>query len=248
MKLLISPTDETEAAEAIAGGANIVDVKNPREGALGASFPWVIRRVKEIAPTNVEVSCTIGDPSSLLGAATLTALGAATTGVDYIKVGLRGVKTKEDAVYMMRNISRAAKECKPTLKVVVVGYADAHKVGSVNPMLVPQIAGEAELDVAMLDTAVKNGSNLFASLSPSQLSNFVESSHDYGLKVAVAGSLSAQDLQGVYSSGADIVGLRGAACTGGDRVNGRIRREKVQELADIVCRLASQDKMLIAKV
>ncbi|MGB9842599.1 MAG: (5-formylfuran-3-yl)methyl phosphate synthase, partial [Candidatus Bathyarchaeales archaeon] len=56
MKLLISPMNEAEAAEAILGGADIIDVKNPREGALGANFPWVIKRVRELAPANVKVS------------------------------------------------------------------------------------------------------------------------------------------------------------------------------------------------
>jgi uncharacterized protein (UPF0264 family) len=39
---------------------------------------------------------------------------------------------------------------------------------------------------------------------------------------------------------ADIVGFRGAACTNGDRLNGRVTREAVQELADIVKKLQIQ--------
>jgi uncharacterized protein (UPF0264 family) len=77
LKLLISPSDEKEALEAIAGGADIVDVKNPREGALGASFPWTIRRIKEIAPEGIEVSCTVGDLPNLPGSVSLAVLGAA---------------------------------------------------------------------------------------------------------------------------------------------------------------------------
>ncbi len=44
--------NEKEAQEAIAGGADIIDVKNPTEGALGANYPWVIKRIKEITPKN----------------------------------------------------------------------------------------------------------------------------------------------------------------------------------------------------
>jgi uncharacterized protein (UPF0264 family) len=47
MKLLISPINKEEAIIASRGGADIVDVKNPKEGSLGANFPWVIRDVKE---------------------------------------------------------------------------------------------------------------------------------------------------------------------------------------------------------
>jgi len=240
MKLLISPTDEKEAAEAIAGGADIVDVKNPKEGALGANFPWVIRRIREITPRNIELSCTIGDLSNLPGAASLAALGAATTGVDYVKAGLRGVETIEDAVLLMRNISRAAKDYNSDIKIAAVGYADAEKADSVNPMFVPEIAREAEVDIAMIDTTVKDGGNLFTALSMGQLSRFVESSHAHGLKVAFAGSLKKQDLPKIHALGADIVGLRSAACTSGDRVHGRISRDKVRELKEIVGHLKEQ--------
>ncbi|MCJ7722212.1 hypothetical protein MUO98_07410, partial [Candidatus Bathyarchaeota archaeon] len=41
MKLLVSVVDKTEALESIRGGANILDVKNPKEGSLGANFPRV---------------------------------------------------------------------------------------------------------------------------------------------------------------------------------------------------------------
>ena len=39
LKLLISPMNEKEASEAIAGGADIIDVKNPKEGRVGCKFP-----------------------------------------------------------------------------------------------------------------------------------------------------------------------------------------------------------------
>ena len=41
LKLLVSVIDEEDAREAYRGGADIIDVKNPEEGALGANFPWV---------------------------------------------------------------------------------------------------------------------------------------------------------------------------------------------------------------
>ncbi len=80
MKLLISPMNEKEASEAIAGGADIIDVKNPQEGPLGANFPWVIKRIREITPKNIQVSCTIGEVPNLPGSISLAALGAASLG------------------------------------------------------------------------------------------------------------------------------------------------------------------------
>jgi uncharacterized protein (UPF0264 family) len=232
LKLLISPTDEKEAMEAIAGGADIIDVKNPKEGALGASFPWVIKRIREITPKHIEVSCALGDAPNLPCAVSLAALGAATTGVDYVKVGLYGVKTKEDAVYLMQNVTKAVRGCNSSIKVVATGYADAKRIGSVDPLLVPSIAREAEADVAMIDTAVKDGKNLFAFLTTDQLRSFVNAAHAYGLKAALAGSLRKEDLPAVHALGADIAGLRSAACTNSDRVNGRVTREIVRALVE----------------
>jgi uncharacterized protein (UPF0264 family) len=236
LKLLISPINETEALEAIAGGADIIDVKNPKEGPLGANFPWVIKRIRQITPTDIEVSCTLGEAPNLPGSMALAALGAATTGVNYIKVGLYGLKTPEEAVHLMRNITKAAKEYNPLIKVVASGYADAARISTVDPLLVPKIAHEAQADIAMLDTAIKDGKSLFTFLTETQLQQFVDTAHNYGLKAALAGSLQKEDLPAVCALGVDVVGLRGAACTLNDRVNGQITREKVQELAEIVKR------------
>ena len=236
MKLLISPKNETEAAEAVAGGADIIDVKNPKEGPLGANFPWIIKRIRQITPANIEVSCTLGEAPNLPGSMALAALGAATTGVNYIKVGLYGLKTPEEAVHLIRNITEAAKEYNPLIKVVASGYADAARISTVDPLLVPKIAHEAQADIAMLDTAIKDGKSLFTFLTETQLQQFVDAAHNYGLKAALAGALQKEDLPAVCALGVDVVGLRGAACTLNDRVNGQITREKVQELAEIVKR------------
>ena len=236
MKLLISPKNEAEAVEAIAGGADIIDVKNPMEGALGANFPWVIKRIRQITPENIEVSCTLGEVPNLPGSMSLAALGAATTGVNYVKAGLYGLKTREDAVYLMQGVSKAAKDYNPSIKVVATGYADACRISTVDPLLVPEIAHQAKADVAMIDTAIKDGKSLFSFLTKPQLRRFVDAAHSYGLKAALAGSLQKEDLPVVYALGADVVGLRGAACTLSDRIKGQIAREKVRELAEFVKR------------
>ena len=232
--------NEKEAQEAIAGGADIIDVKNPKEGALGANYPWVIKRIKELTPKNLEVSCTLGEVGNFPGSVSLAALGAASLDVDYIKVGLYGIKTPKDAVFLLQTVNRAAKECNPKIKVAVAGYADAEKIGAINPLLIPEIAHNAQVDVAMLDTSVKDGKNLFDHLTNEQLEKFVDSSHSFGLKAALAGSLRKQDLPVVYGLGADIAGLRGAACTNSNRVTGQITRKLVSELVEVVGQAETQ--------
>jgi len=109
MKLLISPKDEVEALEAALGGADIIDIKNPGEGSLGANFPWVIKKIKEIADLkDLEVSATIGD-LNLPGTASLAALGAASCGIDYVKVGLK-VDSEKKAKAVAKAVVLAVKE------------------------------------------------------------------------------------------------------------------------------------------
>lgn len=230
MKLLVSPIDEKEASEAIAGGADIVDVKNPREGSLGASFPWIIKKIREITPKSIEVSCTIGDLPNLPGTASLAALGAATLGVSYIKAGLRDVKNKDAAIVLMQSITKAVKSFNSSIKVVATGYADAEHVGSVNPLLIPSIAHDSHCDVAMIDTAIKDGKSLLDFLSLQQLKTFVDEAHRFNLKVALAGSIKKEQLPLLHTVGTDIIGVRGAACTNGDRKHGHITSQRVRDL------------------
>jgi uncharacterized protein (UPF0264 family) len=234
LKLLISPINEKEAREAIAGGADIIDVKNPKEGALGANFPWVIKRIKEVSHSKLEVSCTLGEVGNFPGSLSLAALGAASLGVNYIKVGLYGIKTPQEAIFLLQNVRRAAKNCNSQIRVAVAGYADAEKIGAIDPLLIPEIAHKSQVDVAMIDTSIKDGKNLFDYLTVEQLRKFVDTAHSFGLEAALAGSLGAEQLPVVYRLDADIAGLRGAACTKSNRVKGHITRKLVRELVEVL--------------
>jgi (5-formylfuran-3-yl)methyl phosphate synthase len=234
VKLLISPQNEKEASHAIAGGADIIDVKNPKEGPLGANYPWIIRSIRQLAPENIEVSCTLGEVPNLPGSISLAALGAASLKVDYVKVGICGLKTSEEAINLIRCVTKAVKEFNSNIKVVTVGYADADRINAIDSLIVPEITRKSGADIAMIDTAVKDGKNIFDFLSTSHVKKFVESAHDYGLKAALAGSLRKEDLSVVYDLSADIAGLRGAACTNNDRVTGEITKEKVEVLAQTI--------------
>jgi len=235
--------NEKEAYEAIAGGADIIDVKNPQEGALGANFPWVIKRIREIAPKSIQVSCALGEVPNLPGSVSLAALGAASLGVDYIKVGLLGFKTPQEVTYLLQNVSKAAKECNPRIKVVAVGYADAERIGAINPLLLPEIAFKAQVEVAMIDTAIKDGKSIFNYLTVKKLQKFVDSAHNLGLEATLAGSLKKQDLPVAYGLGADVAGIRGAACTNNDRVKGQITRKLVHELVETIKQAETQSNI-----
>ncbi|ADZ09229.1 UPF0264 protein [Methanobacterium lacus] len=234
MLLLISPINAEEALESIEGGADIVDVKNPKEGSLGANFPWVIKNIREITPEGMHVSATLGDVPYKPGTVSLAAAGAVVSGADYIKVGLYGTKNYDEALEVMENVVKSVREFDEDALVVASGYADAHRVGAVDPMEIPRVAADAGADLAMVDTAVKDGKTLFDFMDVEKLQKFNDSIHDYGLKSALAGSVKKDQLKLLYDIGCDVVGIRGAACTGGDRNNGSIHRTAVKELKDMI--------------
>ena len=234
MLLLISPINTDEALEAIEGGADIVDVKNPKEGSLGANFPWVIKNIREITPEKLRVSATLGDVPYKPGTVSLAAMGAVVSGADYIKVGLYGTQNYSQALEVMQNVVKTVKDYNNDIMVVASGYADAHRVGAVDPMEIPRVAADSGADLAMVDTAVKDGKTLFDFLDEKSISKFTAESHDYGLQNALAGSIKEEQLKLLYDLDCDVVGIRGAVCTGGDRNNGTIHRSAVARLKEMI--------------
>jgi uncharacterized protein (UPF0264 family) len=176
------------------------------------------------------VSATLGDVPYKPGTISLAAYGALTAGADYIKCGLFGTKNHKEAVEVMEGIVKAVKGENEDSIVVASGYADAHRIGAIDPMEIPSVANDSGADIAMLDTAVKDGKTLFDHLSLEKLKIFVDEAHGYGLKTALAGSVKKEQLKDLYDIGCDIVGVRGAACVGGDRNTGKIHRDAVKDL------------------
>jgi uncharacterized protein (UPF0264 family) len=228
MRLLVSPMNIDEARAALAGGADIIDVKNPKEGSLGANFPWAIRAVADLARGRVPVSATIGDLEFKPGTASLAALGAAASGAEYVKAGLLGVKTPAQAEEMLVGIERAVKDYDASKKVVASAYSDYARVGSISPQLLPAAAAQAGADLVMIDTAVKDGKPTFDFMSEQDLRDFIDLGHAAGLEVAIAGSIGFPHLELLRRLQPDIIGVRGIVC-GGDR-RSAIQAELVEKV------------------
>lgn len=122
MRLLVSVVSAPEARRALTGGAEIVDVKDPAEGPLGAPAPQVLSEVVAAVDGAAPVSVALGDLPNLPHSAALAARGAALTGAAYVKVGLRAVSELDDAVALMRAV---ADTVGPDTAVIAAAYADA---------------------------------------------------------------------------------------------------------------------------
>jgi uncharacterized protein (UPF0264 family) len=216
MRLLVSVTDAAEAQLAVAGGVDVVDVKNPAEGSLGAPAPGVIAAVAAVLPADMPLSAAVGDLPSLPGTAALAALGAACSGAASVKIGLWGTSTRDEAVAVLR---AARKAVDGDAEVVAVAYADAARVPGrpLPPRELVAAAREAGVAGCLLDTAIKDGRGLLSWLAVDALAELAAEAHAAGLQMALAGALRADDLPEIRATGADIVGVRSAACRNGER-------------------------------
>jgi len=215
VRLLVSVVNADEVEAALAGGADIVDVKNPAEGSLGAPVPALLRAVTSRVAPPAEVSVALGDAPHLPGTMALAAAGAAACGADYLKIGLLGSARPEQALELLAAVRRAAADVRPGARLMAAAYADASRVGALPPRELPSIARRAGFHGVMLDTAVKDGTSTFAAMSEDGVADFLAAARMLGLVTALAGALGPADLERAQRLGAEIVGVRGSACEGG---------------------------------
>lgn len=229
--LLASVADLREAEAAIQGGADVLDLKDPRRGPLGAApgalLRAVIRLRNRIAP-GLPVSAALGaarDPGAAMLAAEAAALGC-----DFLKTSLERLPQDTEAVRALERLSRAVSGVRPSAttgtRLIAAGFADAACALGPDPLRLPVIAAAAGFDGCLLDTALKDGRSLFDHLPRETVAAFVRACRERGLLSALAGSLGPADLVSAAWCSADLIGARGALCDGGR--TGRLAEARVR--------------------
>jgi (5-formylfuran-3-yl)methyl phosphate synthase len=180
---------------------------------------------KEHAPDR-PLSAALG-PAVDGGTAALAA-EAALLGFDFLKTGLEGAPDARTATALLTPIAGAARRVFPAVRLIAAGYADAPGAGSIDPSELPAIAAAAGFDGCLVDTAAKDGRGILHHLGRAGVASFVRACHSRGLLAAVAGSIDAAGLAEVVGTGPDVIGARGALCSGGRR--GRLDPERVRVL------------------
>ncbi|HLO23535.1 MAG TPA: (5-formylfuran-3-yl)methyl phosphate synthase, partial [Methyloceanibacter sp.] len=87
-RFLASVRDAGEAEAALAADADIIDLKDPAKGALGALTPEGIASCVAAIAGRAAVSATVGDLPMEPDTVRSAALATAAMGVDYVKLGL----------------------------------------------------------------------------------------------------------------------------------------------------------------
>jgi (5-formylfuran-3-yl)methyl phosphate synthase len=225
MQLLVSVRSAAEALVAAAGGADIIDAKEPSAGALGPVPTAVFTEIRLSVRADQLVTAALGDADD---ATDNLAREFVSRGASLVKVGFAGVG---DSRRIEEIIARAARACRSVTEssgVIAVAYADAAFGDGAHAMQLISIAARAGARGVLVDTAGKRGPGLTTLWSSAALASWVAEAHAHGLLAAVAGKLSAQDLPIVFDAGADVAGVRGAACEGGR--SGRVSAERVKVL------------------
>jgi len=230
---LASVVSKEEAAEALKVQVDVIDVKNPAEGALGAALPETITEIRGVVPKAIPVSAAIGDMPYLSGTAALAAVGAACAGADMVKIGLYGAKTSDEALNLLCSVANALKMYFSTSLLVAGAYADAQIFGGINFLDVPALAAKAGAAGCLLDTFDKSfGHNLLEIASMEAIGDFVSACREWGLFSALAGSLKLEDVPLLLPLRPDYLGFRGALCEGGR--SGKLSSRKVLEISSLI--------------
>lgn len=209
-RLLASVTSAMEARIALAGGADIIDLKDPARGALGAlPLQHIADAVRAVAGRR-PVSATVGDPPYVTKQLLRTIAATVACSVDYVKIAI----TREFRNANRPMLAQTVNTARPA-RVVAVLFADHDPdLSLIGPL------ADTGFHAVMLDTAAKKNGRLCDHVDDDALQRFVERAHVAGLTAGLAGSLRSVDIPRLLPLGADYLGFRGALCTGGRREAG----------------------------
>ena len=233
MRLLVSVRAGDEVAAALAGGADIIDAKEPARGSLGPVSPEMLQAISARVPASVPVSAALGDFTAP-DAVRYAVAGAKVTdrrAPTYLKLGFAGVRSKP-AVTALITAGLDAAAAVPVRPVVVpVGYADhdsAHSLPLEEMLRVAIVAGARAF---LVDTHLKQGRGLLDWIELDRLRRLSADARSAGLLLAVAGSLDSGAVSRLGGI-ADVIGVRGAVCRGGRE--GTVDALLVQAIRDLL--------------
>ncbi|MCU7892471.1 MAG: (5-formylfuran-3-yl)methyl phosphate synthase [Candidatus Thiodiazotropha sp. (ex Ustalcina ferruginea)] len=220
-RMLASVVNSLEVETILHTGVDIIDLKDPHSGALGALPTERIQSLVEQIAQRRPVSATVGDlppdPTLLAEAIQRTA----TSGVNYVKVGFF-------LNLNLHNCIQAIAAITANHPVIAVLFADR------SPPLdrLPEFAAAGFRGI-MLDTAEKRQGHLPQHIGLERLDQFVATSRRLGLLSGLAGSLRLQDIPHLLPLAADYLGFRGALCEQSSRV-AKISHQRVVEIRNAI--------------
>lgn len=200
----VSNLDEALLVEGL--GVDVVDLKQPARGALGAlDLDSVAAIVAALRPQTV-VSATVGDLPMQADTVLEAVVAMAATGVDYVKIGFFPGGDWPGCIDRLAALTA-------NQRLIAVLFADTRPDFSAVAAL-----ADAGFSGVMLDTMDKSAGSLLQWLTRDQLREFVGLARSRSLLTGLAGSLRLEDIATLLPLNADYLGFRGALCQRHQRV------------------------------
>ena len=239
-RLLVSVRSAAEAQAALAGGADLIDVKEPRHGSLGAATPEVWREVAAAIGSARPLSAALGE---LLELSAID--GGALQGYAYAKLGLAGCARCPD---WYERWQAALAGLSAPLVPVAVAYADHDSAQAPWPEEVCAVGQRLGCRLLLVDTFDKRQGDVFDVLGAERLMELFREARRFDLRVVLAGSLRLARLLEAVSLSPDYVAVRGAVCQharDGDLSEELVRRwsEKLHTISPAPRASAAPDRL-----
>ncbi len=220
--LLVSVRNATEAQAALAGGADIIDVKEPFAGSLGSATPQIWQEIADRIGDKKPLSAALGELADWDGRVPPEPFR-------YVKWGLSGLRGN---ILRERLAAAFFDVCETSLIPVAVAYADFENAGCPRPLEILELAAGMGASVLLIDTFVKDGRGLLDFCDLDAIATLRYRSAGMGMALALAGSLNRSTMETLSPFGPDWFAVRGAVCSG--LRTGNVDEQLVAELARFV--------------
>lgn len=255
-QLLVSVRSAAEAREAAAGGCDILDVKEPARGSLGAASGATIRQISEVAcEVGIPLSAAMGECADWGAPVPPVSLSEIPeSSLQFVKLGLAGLGENENAITSWLHLAaQIGRQLGQGTRHVAVIYADWQTARSPHPATILDALSnhlnsgnrEPEFAGVLVDTFEKESGRLTDAMTAAQLGEIWERTRELGVFLALAGRVTVGILPEVRSVSPDIVAIRSAACVGEDR-QASVQREAVARFRQTMSDLSSKPNLAAA--
>jgi len=205
--MLASVKNLAEVRLVLQENVDIIDLKQPEFGALGALPVELVTEIVDEINERCLVSATVGD-LPMNAEIIFNAVSEMTkTGVDFVKIGFFPAQNWNEIVKKLANLT-------PNTKLIAVLFADAKSDFSIIAEL-----KKANFTGVMLDTMNKKNGSLLDVMTVEKIAEFVALAKKNNLICGLAGSLREENIGKLLPLNADYLGFRGALCIKNNRVD-----------------------------
>ncbi|HLW68021.1 MAG TPA: (5-formylfuran-3-yl)methyl phosphate synthase, partial [Gemmataceae bacterium] len=211
--LLVSVRSAEEVEAALAGGADLIDVKDPERGSLGKADDDVIAAVVRQVADRCPVSAAMGELTEWMEKADWPAI---CEGLSWVKFGLAGCRSRPEWQDRLRDLRRGV-EASSSCRLVVAAYADWRRASAPATEEIVSYALIERSSALLIDTWGKDGSTLLEWMRMSDLLNICNHFRQAGIPIALSGALGRWQIRELRQAQPTWFAVRGNACSGSVR-------------------------------